>query len=177
MTLFLAVDFTVFRPSSFHIIIQSMVGLQVQVQLVPLMQVYITVDQSFQGKTCGENSALKKTSNIFQWYHVYSSLTSTISVCVKASVEILTKCCLMIWRPLRVWWRVQLLLLRTPGRHSPTVPTVPREWTTPVPTALTAVRMSLHNYNIDQREVWIHLIQMFRNDTRFKPGLCDRILS
>ncbi|XP_056596650.1 mucin-2-like [Triplophysa dalaica] len=47
------VDFTVFRPSSFHIIIQSTVGLQVQVQLVPLMQVYITVDQRFQGKTCG----------------------------------------------------------------------------------------------------------------------------
>ncbi|KAA0724597.1 Mucin-2 [Triplophysa tibetana] len=47
------VDFTVFRPSSFHIIIQTTVGLQVQVQLVPLMQVYINVDQSFQGKTCG----------------------------------------------------------------------------------------------------------------------------
>ncbi|KAI7812202.1 putative mucin-2 [Triplophysa rosa] len=47
------VDFTVFRPSSFHVMFQSAVGLQVQVQLVPLMQVYITVDQSFQGKTCG----------------------------------------------------------------------------------------------------------------------------
>nr|XP_055048925.1 mucin-2-like [Misgurnus anguillicaudatus] len=46
-------DFTVFRPSSFHIMFQTAFGLQVQVQLVPLMQVYITVDQSFQGKTCG----------------------------------------------------------------------------------------------------------------------------
>ncbi|KTF88383.1 hypothetical protein cypCar_00040573 [Cyprinus carpio] len=46
-------DFTVFKPSSFHIMLQTTFGLQVQVQLVPLMQVYITVHQSFQGKTCG----------------------------------------------------------------------------------------------------------------------------
>uniref|UniRef100_A0A8C1UD01 Mucin 2, oligomeric mucus/gel-forming n=1 Tax=Cyprinus carpio TaxID=7962 RepID=A0A8C1UD01_CYPCA len=53
LTLFLSADFTVFMPSSFHIMLQTTFGLQVQVQLVPLMQVYITVDQSFQGKTCG----------------------------------------------------------------------------------------------------------------------------
>uniref|UniRef100_A0A672NPB7 Mucin-2-like n=1 Tax=Sinocyclocheilus grahami TaxID=75366 RepID=A0A672NPB7_SINGR len=52
-TLFLSAGFTVFMPSSFHIMLQTTFGLQVQVQLVPLMQVYITVDQSFQGKTCG----------------------------------------------------------------------------------------------------------------------------
>ncbi|RXN23821.1 mucin-2-like protein [Labeo rohita] len=46
-------DFTVFMPSSFHIMLQTTFGLQVQVQLVPLMQVYITVDKRFQGKTCG----------------------------------------------------------------------------------------------------------------------------
>ncbi|XP_026057609.1 mucin-2 [Carassius auratus] len=50
---YITADFTVFMPSSFHIMLQTTFGLQVQVQLVPLMQVYITVDQSFQGKTCG----------------------------------------------------------------------------------------------------------------------------
>ncbi|XP_059391921.1 mucin-2-like [Carassius carassius] len=50
---YMTADFTVFMPSSFHIMLQTTFGLQVQVQLVPLMQVYITVDQSFQGKTCG----------------------------------------------------------------------------------------------------------------------------
>ncbi|KAK9952095.1 hypothetical protein ABG768_017953 [Culter alburnus] len=50
---YMTADFTVFMPSSFHIMLQTSFGLQVQVQLVPLMQVYITVDQSFQGKTCG----------------------------------------------------------------------------------------------------------------------------
>ncbi|KAI4880349.1 hypothetical protein NFI96_021106 [Prochilodus magdalenae] len=46
-------DLTVFRPSSFHIMLQTSFGLQMQVQLVPLMQLYITLDQSFQNKTCG----------------------------------------------------------------------------------------------------------------------------
>ncbi|XP_062859827.1 mucin-2-like [Trichomycterus rosablanca] len=46
-------EFTVFRPSSFNIILQTSFGLQIQVQLVPLMQLYITLDQSFQSKTCG----------------------------------------------------------------------------------------------------------------------------
>ncbi|XP_053366769.1 mucin-2-like [Clarias gariepinus] len=46
-------EFTVFRPSSFHIMLQTSFGLQVQVQLVPLMQLYITLDQSFHAKTCG----------------------------------------------------------------------------------------------------------------------------
>ncbi|KAB5565852.1 hypothetical protein PHYPO_G00246250 [Pangasianodon hypophthalmus] len=46
-------EFTIFRPSSFHIMLQTTFGLQMQVQLVPLMQLYITLDQSFQTKTCG----------------------------------------------------------------------------------------------------------------------------
>ncbi|XP_067236751.1 uncharacterized protein [Chanodichthys erythropterus] len=50
---YMAADFTVFKPSSFYIILQTYFGLQVQVQLVPLMQVYITVDRNFQDKTCG----------------------------------------------------------------------------------------------------------------------------
>ncbi|XP_043084734.1 mucin-2-like [Puntigrus tetrazona] len=50
---YMTTDFTVFMPSSFHILLQTTFGLQVQVQLVPLMQVYITLDQSFQDKTCG----------------------------------------------------------------------------------------------------------------------------
>ncbi|XP_056307306.1 mucin-2-like, partial [Danio aesculapii] len=45
--------FIVFNPSSFHILIDVNFGLRVLVQLVPLMQVYITVDQSFKTKTRG----------------------------------------------------------------------------------------------------------------------------
>ncbi|KAL6474550.1 hypothetical protein MHYP_G00181110 [Metynnis hypsauchen] len=46
-------NLTVFKPSSFHIMLQTSFGLQMQVQLVPLMQLYISLDHSFQTKTCG----------------------------------------------------------------------------------------------------------------------------
>ncbi|GAA6093702.1 mucin-2-like isoform X2 [Tachysurus ichikawai] len=46
-------DFTVFRPSSFYIMLQTTFGLHLYVQLVPVMQLYITLDQSFQTYTCG----------------------------------------------------------------------------------------------------------------------------
>uniref|UniRef100_A0A8C5JC77 MUC5A protein n=1 Tax=Junco hyemalis TaxID=40217 RepID=A0A8C5JC77_JUNHY len=44
---------TIFRPSSFFIILQTNFGLQLQVQLVPLMQVFIDLDPSHKGQTCG----------------------------------------------------------------------------------------------------------------------------
>uniref|UniRef100_A0A670IB07 Mucin 5B, oligomeric mucus/gel-forming n=1 Tax=Podarcis muralis TaxID=64176 RepID=A0A670IB07_PODMU len=44
---------TIFRPSSFFIIVHTNVGLQLVIQLVPTMQLYIHVDPSFKGRTCG----------------------------------------------------------------------------------------------------------------------------
>uniref|UniRef100_A0A8C4XRY5 VWFD domain-containing protein n=1 Tax=Falco tinnunculus TaxID=100819 RepID=A0A8C4XRY5_FALTI len=44
---------TIFRPSSFFIILQTSFGLQLQVQLVPLMQLFIDLDPSHKGQTCG----------------------------------------------------------------------------------------------------------------------------
>ncbi|XP_042561395.1 mucin-2-like isoform X2 [Clupea harengus] len=46
-------DLTIFKPSSFHIILQTHFGLQLQIQLVPIMQLYISLDPSFRTKTCG----------------------------------------------------------------------------------------------------------------------------
>ncbi|KAG5839951.1 hypothetical protein ANANG_G00210750 [Anguilla anguilla] len=43
----------VFRPSSFHIILQTDFGLQLHIQLIPIMQLYITLDQTYLTKTCG----------------------------------------------------------------------------------------------------------------------------
>lgn len=45
---------TIFRPSSFFIILQTTFGLQLQVQLVPLMQLFIDLDPSHKGQTCGK---------------------------------------------------------------------------------------------------------------------------
>ncbi|XP_062402502.1 mucin-2-like [Sardina pilchardus] len=46
-------DVTIFQPSSFHIILQTHLGLQLQIQLVPIMQLYISLDEGFKTKTCG----------------------------------------------------------------------------------------------------------------------------
>ncbi|XP_053836669.1 mucin-5AC-like [Vidua macroura] len=50
---FSAANVTIFRPSSFFIILQTTFGLQLQVQLMPLMQVFIDLDPSHKGQTCG----------------------------------------------------------------------------------------------------------------------------
>nr|XP_044991376.1 mucin-5B [Jaculus jaculus] len=48
-----AANVTIFRPSSFFILVQTGIGLQLQVQLVPLMQVFVRLDSSHHGQTCG----------------------------------------------------------------------------------------------------------------------------
>ncbi|XP_071414871.1 mucin-5AC isoform X2 [Pithys albifrons albifrons] len=49
---FSAANVTIFRPSSFFIILQTTFGLQLQVQLVPFMQLFIDLDPSHKGQTC-----------------------------------------------------------------------------------------------------------------------------
>ncbi|XP_008587039.1 PREDICTED: mucin-5B-like [Galeopterus variegatus] len=48
-----AANITIFRPSTFFVVVQTGIGLQVQVQLVPLMQVFLRLDPSHRGQTCG----------------------------------------------------------------------------------------------------------------------------
>nr|XP_021333301.1 mucin-5B [Danio rerio] len=45
---------SVFKPSSFYIIIEApLIGLRLEIQLVPIMQLYITANSVYQGETCG----------------------------------------------------------------------------------------------------------------------------
>ncbi|KAM3920277.1 mucin-5AC-like [Leptodactylus fuscus] len=44
---------TIFKPSSFFIIVQTTFGLQLQIQLVPTMQLHINLDPSYQNTVCG----------------------------------------------------------------------------------------------------------------------------
>ncbi|XP_027128683.1 mucin-2 [Larimichthys crocea] len=46
-------DINIFHASSFHIMLQTSFGLQIQIQHVPLMQVYVRMDQSYKAKTRG----------------------------------------------------------------------------------------------------------------------------
>ncbi|XP_029909386.1 mucin-2 [Myripristis murdjan] len=46
-------DMNIFEASSFHILLQTSFGLQIQIQHVPIMQVYVTLEQSYKMKTRG----------------------------------------------------------------------------------------------------------------------------
>lgn len=50
----LTANTTIFSPSSFFIVVQTGLGLQLQVQLVPIMQVFVRLDPSYRGQMCGE---------------------------------------------------------------------------------------------------------------------------
>ncbi|XP_053304613.1 mucin-5AC-like [Spea bombifrons] len=44
---------TIFKPSTFYIIVQTKIGIQLQIQLSPMMQVYINVEPSYKNTLCG----------------------------------------------------------------------------------------------------------------------------
>ncbi|XP_074854648.1 mucin-5AC [Carettochelys insculpta] len=44
---------TIFRPSSFFIIVETNFGIQIVIQLVPLMQLIVNIHPSYKGQTCG----------------------------------------------------------------------------------------------------------------------------
>ncbi|XP_036077518.1 mucin-5B [Rousettus aegyptiacus] len=48
-----AANITMFRPSTFFILVQTGLGLQLEVQLVPLMQVVLRLDPAHRGQMCG----------------------------------------------------------------------------------------------------------------------------
>lgn len=50
----LAASFSIFQPSSYHIVVNTALGLRLQVQLVPVMQLFVTLDQAAQGQVQGE---------------------------------------------------------------------------------------------------------------------------
>lgn len=50
----LAASFSIFQPSSYHLVVSTAFGLRLQIQLVPLMQLFLTLDQAAQGRVQGE---------------------------------------------------------------------------------------------------------------------------
>nr|KAF6466520.1 mucin 2, oligomeric mucus/gel-forming [Rousettus aegyptiacus] len=48
-----AASFSIFRPSSYHLVVNTAFGLRLQVQLLPLMQLFLTLDQDAQGQVQG----------------------------------------------------------------------------------------------------------------------------
>ncbi|KAM5248546.1 mucin-2 [Ctenodactylus gundi] len=57
-----AASFSIFRPSSYHIVVNTALGLQLQIQLVPVMQLFVTLDPSAQEQVqglCGNFNGLE----------------------------------------------------------------------------------------------------------------------
>ncbi|XP_066043066.1 mucin-5B-like [Chamaea fasciata] len=48
-----AANVTMFRPSSFFMIMDTSFGIQVEMQFTPMMQVFVRLDASFKNQTCG----------------------------------------------------------------------------------------------------------------------------
>jgi hypothetical protein len=46
-------NITVFRPSTFFVVVHAVDGLQLEIQIVPTMQLYIKVDVSYKGQLRG----------------------------------------------------------------------------------------------------------------------------
>lgn len=51
-------NFAVLQPSSFYLVIQTFNGIQIQVQLVPVMQVSVSLDPEYQGNACGKSLSM-----------------------------------------------------------------------------------------------------------------------
>uniref|UniRef100_A0A8C4TAB5 Mucin-5AC n=1 Tax=Erpetoichthys calabaricus TaxID=27687 RepID=A0A8C4TAB5_ERPCA len=72
--LYFAADLSIFKPSSFYVIIQIASGLQLKIQLTPVMQLYITASVNNKGKVCGlcgnfnsmESDDFKTTSGLVE---------------------------------------------------------------------------------------------------------------
>ncbi len=52
---FSVADVMIFKPTTFFIIVQTSFGLELEIQLIPIMQVYIKVDVTYKQKTNGKN--------------------------------------------------------------------------------------------------------------------------
>lgn len=50
----LIASFSIFQPSSYHIVVNTKFGLRLQIQLLPVMQLFVTLDQAAQGQVQGE---------------------------------------------------------------------------------------------------------------------------
>ncbi|XP_053058621.1 mucin-2 [Acinonyx jubatus] len=55
-------SFSIFQPSSHHVVVNTAFGLRLQVQLVPVMQLFVTLDQAAEGRVqglCGNFNGLE----------------------------------------------------------------------------------------------------------------------
>uniref|UniRef100_A0A8B9ILX6 VWFD domain-containing protein n=1 Tax=Anser cygnoides TaxID=8845 RepID=A0A8B9ILX6_ANSCY len=96
---------TIFRPSSFFIVLQTTFGLQLQIQLTPLMQLFINLDPSHKGQTCGlcgnfndvQTDDFKTTSGVIEGTSAaFGNTWKTRADCPDAKITFENPCTLSI---------------------------------------------------------------------------------
>ncbi|KAM9190271.1 mucin-5AC-like [Mergus octosetaceus] len=102
---FSAANVTIFRPSSFFIILQTTFGLQLQIQLTPIMQLFINLDPSHKGQTCGlcgnfndvQTDDFKTTSGVIEGTSAaFGNTWKTRADCPDAKITFENPCTLSI---------------------------------------------------------------------------------
>lgn len=125
---------TLFRPSTFFIIAQTQLGLQLDIQLVPIMQVFVRLEPQIRGQTCGKRVTTWHPSPPPAAGHAGASHSPPPQACVGTSTRIrLTTSGRSV-----AWWRPRPRPSPTPGRPRPPAPTSRTALRTP---ALSAWRM------------------------------------
>uniref|UniRef100_A0A8C3BD31 VWFD domain-containing protein n=1 Tax=Cairina moschata TaxID=8855 RepID=A0A8C3BD31_CAIMO len=96
---------TIFRPSSFFIILQTTFGLQLQIQLTPIMQLFINLEPSHKGQTCGlcgnfndvQTDDFKTTSGVIEGTSAaFGNTWKTRADCPDAKITFENPCTLSI---------------------------------------------------------------------------------
>lgn len=122
---------TLFRPSTFFIIAQTQLGLQLDIQLVPIMQVFVRLGPQTRGQSCGKR--------VTAWHPSPAPVAgrSGASHCPppQACVGTSTRTRPTTSGPSVAWWRPRLRPSPTPGRPRPPAPTSRTASRTPVPSA------------------------------------------
>uniref|UniRef100_A0A8C3BG69 Mucin-5AC n=1 Tax=Cairina moschata TaxID=8855 RepID=A0A8C3BG69_CAIMO len=102
---FSAANVTIFRPSSFFIILQTTFGLQLQIQLTPIMQLFINLEPSHKGQTCGlcgnfndvQTDDFKTTSGVIEGTSAaFGNTWKTRADCPDAKITFENPCTLSI---------------------------------------------------------------------------------
>lgn len=135
----LAASFSIFQPTSYHLIVTTTFGLKLQIQLVPVMQLFLTLDQAAQGRVQGEWSCLAPPCGCPR-ASVAPALPNLVPA-PQASAGTSTASKGTTSRRLGDWWRPRAPALPTPGRSRRAARTSWTGWTTPAPSTSRAVRL------------------------------------
>ncbi|XP_069823970.1 mucin-2-like [Dendropsophus ebraccatus] len=98
-------NLTIFKPTTFYIIVNTSIGLRLEIQLVPIMQVYLYLQRSYFGRTCGLcgnyndkqlDDYIIPNGMVVQDLGTFSNSWKNDQTCPKASTDVIDPCSINI---------------------------------------------------------------------------------